>query len=208
MSRESNLKNMLLCLFAITFVASALLGGAFVLTYEPIEAAKKNEINAAIARVVPTFDNTPSEEAIEREIDGKKVKIYPALQGGAPVGYAIEASTSKGFSGTIVLMVGFLPDGSVCNTAVVSHAETPGLGDKMDQKKSNFSLQFNGKNPDSFALSVKKDGGDVDAITAATISSRAFCDAVALAHKAFLTLLPQTQGSAQQQQQYEGGSHE
>jgi electron transport complex protein RnfG len=188
MSKESNLKNMLLCLFVVSLVASALLGGAYVITYEPIAAAKKSEINAAIARVVPPFDNTPSDEVIEKEVNGKRVKIYPAIKEGAPAGYAIEAPTSSGFSGLIVLMVGFLPDGTIHNTAVISHAETPGLGDKMEQKKGNWSLQFNGKNPDSFKLTVKKDGGDVDAITAATITSRAFCDAVDVAYKAFLTV--------------------
>jgi len=192
MSKESSLKNMLLCLFVVTFGVSAVLGGVYVLTYESIEAAKKHEVNAAIAAVVPTFDNDPSTEVIEQNVDGKKVKIYPALQGDQPVGYAIEASTTQGFSGLIVLMIGFLPDGTIHNSAVVSHAETPGLGDKIEQKKGNWSLQFNGKHPDTFRLSVKKDGGDVDAITASTITSRAFCDAVELAYKAFLTVQPES----------------
>ena len=192
MSKESTLKNMLLCLFTVTLCVSALLGGAYILTYESIEAAKKSEVNAAIAAVVPAFDNDPSEEVIELEMDGKSVKIFPALKEGTPVGYAIKASTTQGFSGLIVLMIGFEPDGSIYNTAVVSHAETPGLGDKIEQKKGTFSLQFNGKHPESFKLSVKKDGGDVDAITASTISSRAFCDAVTLAYKAFLTVQPES----------------
>jgi electron transport complex protein RnfG len=81
-------------------------------------------------------------------------------------------------------MVGFLADGSIFNIAVVSHSETPGLGDKMDISKSNFSVQFKGKNPEDFQISVKKDGGDVDAIAAATISSRAYCDAVLRAYNA------------------------
>ena len=81
-------------------------------------------------------------------------------------------------------MVGVLPDGSINKVAVVSHKETPGLGDKMDSKKSNFSIQFEGKNPETFKLKVKKDGGDVDAITASTITSRAYCDAVERAFKA------------------------
>jgi len=187
MSKASNLKNMLLCLFGITFVASALLGGVYVLTYEAIETAQQNKVNAAIAAVVPAFDNTPSLEVIEQEVDGKKLKIYPALKNNEVVGYAIETKTTKGFGGEIVLMVGFNPDGEIHHIEVVSHSETPGLGDKMEAKKSNFSLQFHGKNPETFKLSVKKDGGDVDAITASTISSRAFCDAVELAYKAFLT---------------------
>ena len=192
MAKESNVKNMLLCLFMVSMVTSAFLGGAYVLTYEQIEESKKNEVNHAIAQVVPPFDNFPSEELIEKEVNGKKVKISPAILKGVPCGYAVEASTTTGFSGLIVLMVGFLPDGTIYNTAVISHAETPGLGDKMEQKKSKWSVQFNGKNPSDFQLSVKKDGGDVDAITASTISSRAFCDAVNTAYQAFLSVMETT----------------
>ena len=202
MSRESNLKNMLLCLFVVTLAASALMGGVYVLTYEAIAASQDKKVNAAIAAVVPAFDNNPSNEAIEKEVDGKKVTIYPASKEGVPVGYAVQATTSKGFGGPIVLMVGFLPDGTIYNSAVVSHSETPGLGDKMEQGKSNFSLQFNGKNPAEFTLAVKKDGGDVDAITASTISSRAFCDAVELAWKAFLTVQPEA-AKSQKEDAYE-----
>ena len=182
---------MLLCLFVITLVASTLLGGVYVLTYESIEAAKRDEVNAAIGAVAPEFDNIPSEEKVMVEVEGKSVTVYPCCKAGIPIGYAVEATTSKGFSGPIVLMVGFLPNGSIYNIVVVSHSETPGLGDKIDRKKSDFSLQFMGKCPDDFQLSVKKDGGDVDAITASTISSRAFCDAVELAYKAFLSVKPQ-----------------
>jgi len=188
MAKESNLKNMLLCLFVVSLVTSAFLGGAYVITFEQISASKKNEINHAIAQVVPHFNNYPSEELIEKEMNGKRIKIYPALLDGVPAGYAIEASTTTGFSGLVVLMIGFLPDGTIHNTAVISHAETPGLGDKMEQKKGKFSLQFNGKNPSLFKIKVKKDGGDVDAITAATISSRAFCDALETAYQAFLSI--------------------
>ncbi len=82
-------------------------------------------------------------------------------------------------------MVGFTPDGNIFNTSVVSHAETPGLGDKMEASKSDFSLQFIGKNPEKFDVRVKQDGGDVDAITASTITSRAFGDAVQTAYSIF-----------------------
>jgi Na+-translocating ferredoxin:NAD+ oxidoreductase subunit G len=74
------------------------------------------------------------------------------------------------------LMVGLLPDGSINNISVIQQNETPGLGTKMKEPK--FKDQFNKKNPSEFKFKVKKDGGHVDAITAATISSRAFCDAV------------------------------
>jgi electron transport complex protein RnfG len=81
-------------------------------------------------------------------------------------------------------MVGFLADGSINAIEVVAHKETPGLGDKMESNKSDFCVQFKGKNPETFKLIVKKDGGDVDAITASTISSRAYCEAVQRAYNA------------------------
>jgi electron transport complex protein RnfG len=83
-------------------------------------------------------------------------------------------------------MIGILPDGTINDISVLEQKETPGLGDKMQKSKSNFSLQFKNKNPASFKLKVKKDGGEVDAITAATIRSRAFCDAVNRAYNAYM----------------------
>jgi electron transport complex protein RnfG len=80
-------------------------------------------------------------------------------------------------------MAGFRPDGTIINISVLEQKETPGLGTKMAEPA--FKDQFNDKNPDQFKLKVKKDGGQVDAITAATISSRAFCDAI---QKAYNTL--------------------
>jgi electron transport complex protein RnfG len=100
------------------------------------------------------------------------------------VGYAVKTYTDKGFGGHIELMAGFLPDGSIHNVLVLQHKETPGLGTRMTDAK--FSNQFLGKNPATYALRVKKDGGEVDAITAATVSSRAYCDAL---ERGFNTLI-------------------
>lgn len=184
MAKESTLKNMLLTLSAITLVASSLLGVVYSLTKGPIEEAMTLKTNNAIAGVAPEFDNDPSADQLVVELAGKSYKVYPAKMGEAIVGYAIE-SFASGFGGRISLMVGFNADGSINGTAVLSHAETPGLGDKIDASKSDFSVQFKGKNPDDFRLLVKKDGGDVDAITASTITSRAFCDAVNTAWEVF-----------------------
>ena len=92
------------------------------------------------------------------------------------MGYAVKTYTDKGFGGHVEIMAGFLPNGSIYNLTVLQHKETPGLGTKMTDPK--FSKQFLGKNPADFKLRVKKDGGQVDAITAATVSSRAYCDAL------------------------------
>jgi len=185
MAKESSLKNMVFTLFIVCLVSSTLLGGAYALTKEPIKAANIAKVNSSISGVVPAFDNDPSKEIFTKELNGKSFNVYPAKKGGKIVGYAVESSTSAGFGGRIVLMVGFNTDGTIFNTSVLSHSETPGLGDKMVEGKSNFSVQFKGKNPADFKLAVKKDGGDVDAITASTITSRAFCDALVTAYKVF-----------------------
>ncbi len=187
MAKESTFINMSVTLFAVCLIASAILGGVYAVTKEPIAMAQLAKINGAIGGVVPEFDNAPSDEKFEVEVNGKKSVIYPAKKGGEIVGYAVEASTSNGFGGNITLMVGFKPDGSIVKTSVISHAETPGLGAKITDSESHFITQFEGKNPSdpNFKMVVKKDGGNVDAITASTITSRAFCDAVKNAYDAF-----------------------
>ena len=184
--RESSLKNMLLALGGVALIASALLGGAYALTKEPIEKAKAKRLKEAIQLVTPKFDNDLSAEKYLLPVkNNDSLVCYPVREGEKLVGTAIETYSDKGFSGRFYIMVGFTPDGSIINTAVLEHSETPGLGDKMDKSKSDWSNQFNDKNPAAFKLKVKKDGGDVDAITAATISSRAFTAAVNQAWKAY-----------------------
>lgn len=185
MAKESTLKSLVLTLLIITLVASSALAFVYQLTLKPIEMVKTAKKNDAIQQVVPAFDNQPATEVITLTVDGSELNIYPAKKGGRLVGAAVESFTNKGFGGEIKVMVGLLPDGTINKALVTEHKETPGLGDKLEPGKSGFSLQFEGKNPDDFKLSVRKDGGDVDAITASTISSRAFCDAVNRACKAF-----------------------
>jgi len=181
--KESSFVNMVLTLFLVAAIAALALGGVYTVTKEPIAIAKQKKLEAAIKSVLPDFDRIEETKHVDPE--GKdSLTLYYAYHGDKGVGAAVKTYTNKGFSGNVELMVGFLDDGTIFNTAVLSHKETPGLGDKMDIKKSDFSIQFKGKNPDDFKLKVKKDGGDVDAITAATISSRAFCDAV---NRAYIT---------------------
>ena len=82
-------------------------------------------------------------------------------------------------------MVGFNPEGTIIDVVHLQHAETPGLGDKIEKAKSNWSDQFIGLDPQSADLRVTKDNGDIDAITAATITSRAYCDAIQRAYNTF-----------------------
>jgi electron transport complex protein RnfG len=187
---QSTLKNMALSLTVISLVASAALGYVYEFTKEPIELSKLNKKLNAIKMVVPEFNNNPNDEMFMLPTgEGDSLEVYPARNGEEVVGYAIRSYTKKGFSGHIGFMVGFRPDGTIYNINVLEQKETPGLGTKMVPEgtadKPAFKDQFKGKDPTVFALKVKKDGGPVDAITAATISSRAFCDGVQRAYNAF-----------------------
>ena len=187
--KESNFKNMVLSLFVVTLISSSTLGFVYELTKEPIRMVEINRKNDAIKSVVPEFDNNPSTETF-KVLSGKdSLSFYRATLNNEIVGTAVETFTMKGFSGLIKLMVGFAPDGSIVDIAVLEHQETPGLGDKIEKGKSNFSVQFTGKNPSEFKLAVKKDNGDVDAITASTITSRAYCDALIRAFEAYKSTL-------------------
>jgi Na+-translocating ferredoxin:NAD+ oxidoreductase subunit G len=186
--KESTLLNMVLTLFLVTAAAGLALALVYNATYEPIQESKKKDLKIALSRVLPDFDKIDPNTGIEvmPEDGSDPLVFYPAYVGEKHVGTAVKSYTDKGFSGRIWIMVGFLPDGTINNTAVLEHKETPGLGDKMEAEKSDFPEQFKGKNPADFTLSVTKDGGNVDAITAATITSRAFCDAADRAYNAFI----------------------
>jgi Na+-translocating ferredoxin:NAD+ oxidoreductase subunit G len=176
---ESTLINMTLSLVLISMVMSAALGFAYLKTKGPIEEAAKQKEITAIKQVLPEFDSDPA--AGKTEKDG--VIVYQVSKQNKLVGFAIKSFTDKGFGGHIEIMAGFLPNGSINKVVVLVNKETPGLGTKMTDPK--FSDQFLGKKPAYFMLKVKKDGGEVDAITAATVSSRAYCDAL---QRAFNTL--------------------
>jgi Na+-translocating ferredoxin:NAD+ oxidoreductase subunit G len=173
---ESTLLNMILSLSIISMVMSGALGFVYLKTKGPIEKATKDKEMNAIRQVLPDFDSDPLKEMSEK--DG--LIFYPVYNKGQLAGCAIKTFSNKGFSGHFEIMAGFLPDGTIYNTQVIQHKETPGLGNKMVQPK--FKDQFNNKNPGNISLKVKKDGGDIDAITAATISSRAYCDAIQIAY--------------------------
>jgi electron transport complex protein RnfG len=177
--KESSFINMVLTLFIVTGVAALALGGIYSVTKEPIALAKRLKVERAISVVVPGFDVITKEYTMLPEGGKDSITFFIAeKEGGELVGTAIKTYTDLGFSGRIWIMVGFNPEGKINNTAVLEHKETPGLGDKMDISKAKWSEQFRDQDPASYKLTVTKDGGDVDAITAATITSRAFCDAV------------------------------
>ena len=139
----------------------------------------------AIAVVVPGFDNNPAEAPETVEVNGATYKIYKATKGGEPIGAAVESS-ANGFGGALTVLVGFDNDGNIIDYSLLSHAETPGLGSKAaDWFKKGAKGDITGKNPGEAALTVSKDGGQIDAITASTITSRAFLLAVNNAYAAY-----------------------
>ncbi len=169
---------MTICLFAICVVCSSLLAVVYALTKEPIDAAAKAKNEAAIKEVLPESAVTIEEERTV-EYEGQPYTYNLAYdEVGEVVGCAINVAP-VGFGGPVVIKVGFDRNGSIFNTKVLSQAETPGLGAKCVEP--GFAAQFRGFDPSEKKLAVKKDGGDVDAITASTITSRAYVAGLALA---------------------------
>lgn len=182
---ESSLKNMALALTGFSVVAGGLLGWVNDITTEPIAQANAKTLSDAIAVVVPEFDNNPAEAPEEVDLDGVIYKVYKATKGGEFVGAAVESS-SMGFGGEIKVLVGFDAEGNIKDYSLLAHAETPGLGSKAaDWFKKGGKGDITGKNPGQTPLTVSKDGGEIDAITASTITSRAFLRAINNAYAAY-----------------------
>ncbi len=184
---KSSLLNMTAVLFGITLVASAGVGVVNMITVEPIAAAEAAAKTEALNKVLPAFDATVSEVVT---VDEMPVTVYTATQSGQTVGYAVETLSKQGFGGPVSLMVGFTPAGGVVNVNVLKQTETPGLGTKMADEDNSLIRSIKGqqlaqKKLVDGKLAVTKDGGDVDALTAATISSRAYVDAINRAWMAF-----------------------
>ncbi len=185
---KNSLINMVLVLGGISLVAASGVGYIYKITEEPIAAAVEANKTAALGEVLPAFEAT---SATELTLDGIAVTVHTATASGETVGYAVETATNNGFSGEFKLMVGFTPDGKVRAVKVLEHKETPGLGDKMAAEGNPLLASFEGRNPSEMNLAVRKDGGEVDGLTAATITSRAYIDAVA---RAFNAMMEQTGG--------------
>ncbi len=208
---KSNLLTMSLTLFIITTIASSLLAYVYTLTKKPIEDAENMKKKSALSQVLPEFDNNPLEDIEKIPVGVDTLICYKAMRNGEFVGVAVESFTDEGFGGRFTVMVGFTPDGTIYNSQILEHKETPGLGDKMEEAKSTkitadgdttwWTKQFIGKKPEfkiseqggvNFALAknikVTKDGGEIQAITAATISSRAYCNAVNRASAAYFKI--------------------
>jgi len=184
--KESTLGNMILSLLVVTLVAGISLGFVNDLTKGPKAQAKLERKIKALKLVLPEFTNNPVAEMQVVKSDKVKdsVEIYPAYSNDDLVGTAVIGSSEKGFSGLIKIMVGFKPNGTIQNIEVLDQKETPGLGTKMKDEK--FIKQYRDKNPSQYNLKVTKDGGKIDALTGATISSRAFSESVQMAYDEFV----------------------
>lgn len=186
---QSSFKNMFLSLSAICFTVAVLLAQVNKMTTQPIADARATKLQNAISEVVPAFDNDPVAEAYRMsDGSGDSLLVYPARKGEKLVGFAFNSFSNNGFSGTIQIMVGFDMEDKIVNYAVLQHAETPGLGAKMTEWFKDASRPGQlvvGRDLSQGPLSVSKDGGGVDAITASTITSRAFMEAVNRAYAAY-----------------------
>lgn len=172
MAAKSSLRNMALCLTLVCLFCSSVLALVYAVTFDPIEQASRKALEASIGRVLP--EGGELSEAREAEFAGQDYEYYVSSADTTVIAYAVK-STAIGFGGPLTVMVGVLPDGTIYNTSVLSHSETPGLGAKC-QTDEAFLGQWKGYNG---SFKVTKDGGDVDAITASTITSRAYTLAVA-----------------------------
>ncbi|MDD2634016.1 MAG: RnfABCDGE type electron transport complex subunit G [Bacteroidales bacterium] len=197
--KESTFLNMTLTLFIITAVASVALGYVYNITKEPIQKAKDEKLKNAINIVVPDADKgTIETETIE--IEGKDIYIYTVSIDDKTIGTAINSFSNDGFGGLVRVMVGFDADGKIIDSDVLEHKETPGLGDKSSKSVNNWNEQFKGLDISTMkdqTLKVSKDGGEVDAITAATITSRAYCDAI---QRAWTVYMETIDGNSQEKE--------
>ncbi len=198
---ESTLINMILSLLLISAVMATALGFVYGVTKGPIEKANKQKEIQAVKDVLPAFDNDPTVDA--KVIEG--LTFYVGTKAGKQVGCAVKTFTDKGFSGRFDLMVGFKPDGTINQIVVLEQKETPGLGTKMKEPKfKDQFLNLSIAKLTNTEVKVKKDGGTIDAITASTITSRAFCDGVQKAYSLFVKNFGQNLPSADSTQILKG----
>jgi electron transport complex protein RnfG len=171
--QESGFK-VIIVLVLIAFLSAVLLAYVNKVTREPIEENKKAETKKAIGIVLRGLTGYQYPEIPqEMEVDRSPVKYFMAVDSNKNIlGCAVIVKAPNGFTNDFDMMVGVDSSGSVIDTYVLDHKETPGLGDGMS--KEPFKKQFRGKNINNTKWLVKKDKGDIDAMTAATITSRAF----------------------------------
>ena len=185
---ESSLLNMVLVLTGVAVVMGGILAYVNHLTEGPIAEQKEKALADGIKSVMVCNDLVVAKtDEVKQNVDGKELTytVYQVKDAqGQDLGAAVE-STTMGFGGDLKVLVGFNPEGQILGYTLLEHAETPGLGAKADQWfQKGQKGDIIGKDPKE-PLTVSKDGGQVDAITASTITSRAFLKAVNQAYNAY-----------------------
>lgn len=189
---ESTITNMVVVLVGVALITGSILAYVNHVTEEPIRQQAEKTLADGIKAVMGGVELTVAkDDTVRQTVSGKEIifVIHEAVgTDKQPLGAAVE-STTGGFGGDFKILVGFDNDGKILGYTILQHSETPGLGAKADKwfQKDGKGCVI-GKNPATDNLTVKKDGGDVDAITASTITSRAFLLAVNQAYQAYKSL--------------------
>jgi electron transport complex protein RnfG len=177
-------KNSLL-LFLFAVITASILASTYAGTYDTIKEAERKAAQKALLEIVPQsrFDNDILLDTLEipksaHDLLGKlsDETIYIARKNQKIIAVIIPAIAPDGYTGDIKLIAGINTDGSIAGVRVLKHKETPGLGDKIDIKKSQWITNFKGlslNNPNAKGWNVKKNGGEFDQFTGATITPRA-----------------------------------
>lgn len=170
-------------LAACGLAASLLLGFGDLATHGSIEKRQAEDMQATLAQVLPAelYDNDllANPKIIDtpgNETGYPTTEVYVATQQGAVTAVAFKMLATGGYAGPLTLMLGLDRQGQILGTRVIAHAETPGLGDKVETTKSDWILKFTGRSLDNTPASawkVKKDGGEFDQFAGATITPRA-----------------------------------
>ncbi len=173
---------LLVALTLIACIAGLVLSVVEKATREPIAAQRKAQMVKALSAVLPDFDNSPDADSVvlENGVDKKGnpvlITFYRARKNNELVGTAFKMIAPEGYSGNIEIMIGVKPDQSINAIEILTHAETPGLGSKIAEVW--FKEMFRGKSLENADWRVKKDGGEFDQISGATISPRAVVGAL------------------------------
>lgn len=174
--------SLILSLTLICVISGAVLAFVHAATADRIAASAQQRTLAAVQQVLPPHDSIL--DPIQLETQGETFTCYRARRNGSRAGAAIEASTQAGYGGEIRLIIGLGAEGQTTGLVILAHKETPGLGAKIEDPAFRAGLIGQGMRGTDWR--VKKDGGDIEGITAATISSRAVTEAVDRAIKAYL----------------------
>ncbi|MBZ0215961.1 MAG: electron transport complex subunit RsxG [Fimbriimonadaceae bacterium] len=167
----------------LALVAAAALSGGDLLTRDEIRARRQEDLKSSITQVIPAgfYDNDLLKDTIELSgANQDKILVYRARLNGQARGVAFQIS-EPGYGGDIDIIMGVATDGTLLGVRVLSHSETPGLGDKIEVNKDDWILGFDGRSLDSLSADgwrVKKDGGVFDQFSGATITPRAVVRAV------------------------------